>query len=132
MNISRKATRFISTLFLAVLIAATALCTGCTGEAVQPGEKTITVEIVLPDETITHTITTDAEYLRGALEEKSLVAGDESQYGLFVKTVAGVTIDESKQEWWNFTKGGEALFTGVDTTPIAHGDKFEITLTVGY
>jgi len=60
------------------------------------------------------------------------VAGDESQYGLFVKTVAGVTIDESKQEWWNFTKGGEPLFTGVDTTPIADGDKFEITLTVGY
>ena len=132
MNISRKTARIISTLFLAVLIAAMALCTGCTGETTQPGEKTITVEIILPDETVTHTITTEAEYLRGALEEKSLVAGEESQFGLFVKTVAGVTVDESKQEWWNFTKAGEALFTGVDTTPIADGDKFEITFTVGY
>ena len=132
MNISRKTARIISTLFLAVLIAAMALCTGCTGETTQPGEKTITVEIVLPDETVTHTITTEAEYLRGALEEKSLVAGEESQFGLFVKTVADVTVDESKQEWWNFTKAGEALFTGVDTTPIADGDKFEITFTVGY
>ena len=132
MNISRKTARIISTLFLAVLIAAMALCTGCTDETTQPGEKTITVEIILPDETVTHTITTEAEYLRGALEEKSLVAGEESQFGLFVKTVAGVTVDESKQEWWNFTKAGEALFTGVDTTPIADGDKFEITFTVGY
>ena len=132
MNISRKTLRSISALFLAVLIAAMALCTGCAGETTQSGEKTITVEVVLPDETVTHTITTDAEYLRGALEEKSLIAGDESEYGLFVKTVAGVTADDGNQEWWCFTKGGETLFTGVDTTPITDGDKFEITLTVGY
>ena len=119
-------------LFLAVLIAAMALCTGCSEAQTQTGSKTITVDIVVSGETTTHTITTEAEFLRGALEEKQLIAGDESEYGLFVKTVGGVTIDDANQEWWCFTKGGEALFTGVDTTPIADGDKFEITLTVGY
>ncbi len=120
-------------LFLAVLIAAMALCTGCADAQTQTGTKTITVDIVLADgTTTTHTLTTDAEFLRGALEEKELIAGDESEYGLFVKTVNGVTINEANQEWWCFTKGGETLFTGVDTTPIADGDKFEITLTVGY
>ena len=77
-------------------------------------------------------ISTDAEFLRGALEEQKLIQGEESQYGLFVTTVNGVTADESQQQWWCFTKGGEALMTGVDSTPIANGDAFEITLTTGY
>ena len=46
--------------------------------------------------------------------------------------VNGIAADDSKQEWWCFTKGGEEMMTGVDTTPIADGDAFEITLTEGY
>lgn len=118
-------------LLLAVLIAALAL-TGCGKTETQAGTKTITVDIITADGTDTKTITTEAEYLRGALEQEQLIAGEESQYGLFVKTVNGYTVDDSQQEWWSFTRGGEALFTGVDTTPIADGDKFEITLKAGY
>ena len=66
------------------------------------------------------------------LEQEGLVAGEESEYGLFVKTVDGYTADDSNQEWWCFTKNGESLTTGVDTTPIADGEHFEATLTVGY
>ena len=44
----------------------------------------------------------------------------------------GVTADDANQEWWCFTKGGKMLETGVDSTPIADGDTFEITLTQGY
>ena len=80
----------------------------------------------------TFTITTDAEYLRGALESINLIAGSESEYGLFVTTVNGVTADDSKQQWWCFTKDGEMLQTGVDSTPIANGEHYEITLTEGY
>ncbi len=100
-------------------------------ETVQ-GAKTIAVEIVKPDSSRTVEINTDAEYLRGALEEKKLIQGEESQYGLFVKTVDGLTADDSKQEWWCFTKSGQDINTGVDTTPIEDGDKFEITLKTGY
>ena len=97
------------------------------------GEKEITVEVVLTDGTTTpFVIHTDAEFLRGALEEIDLVQGDESEYGLFIKTVNGVTADESKQEWWCLTKNGEMHMLGVDSTPIADGDKYELTLTVGY
>ena len=70
--------------------------------------------------------------MRGVLEGAGLIAGDASEYGLFVKTVDGYTVDDANQEWWCFTKGGEQVNTGVDTTPIADGDHFEITLTVGY
>ena len=134
MNTRKSNTAFVrfSALFLAVLIAAMALA-GCSVTEAQTGAKTITVDIVMPDGTTdTVTIQTDAEYLRGALEQEKLVEGEDGPYGLFVKTVNGYTVDDSKQEWWCFTKGGEALFTGVDDTPIADGDKFEITMTVGY
>ena len=97
------------------------------------GVKAITVEIVAPPaETKTLALRTDAEFLRQALEEQGLIQGDESAYGLFVTSVDGIAADASKQEWWCFTKGGEELFTGVDSTPIQDGDKFEITLTTGY
>ena len=79
-----------------------------------------------------HTISTSEEYLRGALEQAALIAGEEGEYGLFVKTVDGVTANDANQEWWCFTKGGETLEAGVDSTPIADGDTFEITLTQGY
>lgn len=98
----------------------------------QEGSKTITLQMVYDSVDTTVTIHTDAEFLRGALEEKQLIAGDESEYGLFVKTVNGRTADDSKQEWWCFTKNGETVMTGVDTTPIADGESFEITLMVGY
>ena len=120
-------------LVFAVLIAATVLCTACTQAEPQVGVKTITVQIIVDgQDTVAKSITTDAEYLRGALEEEDLIAGEESQYGLFVKTVNGITADDAKQQWWCFTKGGADLFTGVDTTPIADGDTFEITLKTGY
>lgn len=78
------------------------------------------------------TIDTNEEFLRGALEQENIIAGNESDYGLFVTSVNGVVADENNQEWWCFTKGGEMLMTGVDETPIADGDAFEITQTIGY
>ena len=44
----------------------------------------------------------------------------------------GETAEESAQEWWKLTKGGEMVNTGVDATPIADGDAFELTFMVGY
>ena len=130
---TKTSIRFAS-LLLVVLIAATALFTGCEKAQTQAGSKTITVEIIVEgQETVVKTITTEAEFLRGALdEEEGLVLGEESQYGLFIKTVNGVTADDSKQQWWCITKGGADVFTGAETTPIADGDKFEITLKTGY
>ena len=95
------------------------------------GEKTIEVAVIFGTAG-NHTIKTSEEFLRGALEQEKLISGEEGQYGLFVKTVDGVTADDSKQEWWFFSKDGQMLETSVDSTPIADGDHFEITLTSGY
>ena len=88
-------------------------------------EITITVAVTFPDGTTKdYEIETDAEFLRGALEDEDLVEGEESQYGLYVHKVDGVSDEDGY--YWAFYKDGEYLMTGVDTTPIADGDKFEI------
>ena len=122
----------IAAVLLAVLIAAAALVFVFTRPEPVEGDKTITVQIVYDDVNKSVVIDTDAEYLRGALDQKQLVEGDESEYGLFIKKVDGRTADDSKQEWWCVTKGGETVMSGVDTTPIADGEAYEITLKVGY
>lgn len=117
-----------------VLVALIAVFAIVSANANKPkaGERLITVQIINDDETVTKSIRTDAEFLRGALEQENLISGTESTYGLYVLTVNGVTADMGKQQWWCFTKGGEEIYTGVDDTPIADGDAFEITLATGW
>lgn len=124
---------WLAVLALAAVIAVLLGVYFATRKPASAGEKTIGVAVVLADGSETDTsIQTDEEYLRGALEQEKMIEGTESSYGLFVTTVNGVAADDSKQEWWCFTKDGATLETGVDTTPIADGDHYEITLTTGY
>ena len=97
------------------------------------GSKNIEVEVIFDESTSkTYTVQTDAEYLREALKPLDLVEGTESEYGLYVTTVDGKVADEGNQEWWCLTLGGEAITSGIDTTPIKDGDHFEITLKTGW
>lgn len=128
---SKKAA--IAAAALLALVAVFSLAYFTLRSQTQTGGKTIQVEIVKSQgESKSLEIKTDAEYLRQAMEEQELIQGEEGAYGLFVKTVDGVTADDAKQEWWCFTKGGEMLVTSVDATPIHDGDKYEITLVTGY
>lgn len=97
------------------------------------GKKNITVEVIMEDESSkSYDISTEEEFLKGALDQENLIEGSDSEYGFFVVTVDGYTADDANQEWWLFTKGGDSIMTGVSDTPINDGDHFEITLTVGY
>ena len=94
------------------------------------GATTITVEVTAEDKTVTFTIHTDGTTLRQALEENGLIAGDESDYGLYVKTVDGMTADyDADGLYWAFYKSGEYLMTGVDTTETADGEQYELVCT---
>lgn len=89
---------------------------------------TITLEVVGPDGSSEEiTISTNPENnLRKALEAQKLISGDESEFGLYVKVVNGITADyDVDGSWWGLYKNGEMLMTGVDSTPIADGDHFE-------
>ncbi|SCJ33714.1 Uncharacterised protein [Anaerotruncus sp. 2789STDY5834896] len=99
----------------------------------QTGDKQITVQVIqLDGNRDSHTYRTDEAYLGAVLTANHLVAGEEGAYGLFITTVDGVAADQSRQQWWCLTKGGEQVNTSADQTPIADGDTFELTLTEGY
>ena len=130
---SKKTKIIIAALLLLVLVAAAVFFYVNNSQQAVAGAKTITVVVTHADESQKDfTIQTDAENLRGALEQEKLIEGSESEYGLFVTGVDGETADDSLQQWWCFTKGGETLMTGVDDTMIADGDQYEITLTTGW
>ena len=127
---SNKKKLIVGVSVLLVVVLAFAAVYLLTKPKAQQGAKTITVQVVVSDtDTKDFTIHTDEEYLRGALEAENLIEGDESEFGLFVTSVNGVKVDDSKNEWWNFKKDGQDLMTGVDTTPVADGDSFEIVLS---
>ena len=97
------------------------------------GDKTVEVVITHGDGSEkTFSISTDADTLRAALDQESLVSGEESEFGLYIKTVDGETVDEAQQQWWNLTKDGEMLMTGVEGIMIADGDHYELTFTTGW
>ena len=70
-------------------------------------------------------IHTDKATVGEALMELELIAGDDSEYGLYVKTVDGVTLDYDKDgKYWAFYIDGEYATTGVDSTPVAAGASY--------
>ena len=95
----------------------------------QAGDKTITVEGVHADEASRGvTYRTSEEFLGPVLIEEGLAQGEESTYGLFITTVDGETAEGN--QWWCITQDGQMVETGADTTPIADGDHFELTMSV--
>lgn len=70
-------------------------------------------------------IHTDKEIVGDALLEVELIAGEESEYGLFVKTVNGITADyDVDQTYWAFYVNDEYASSGVDTTAIEDGKTY--------
>lgn len=101
--------------------------------ATQPGDKTITVSVIHADASQkTFTLSTNEEYLAEALVEGEVVENNQESFGLYILTADGETTNEGNQEWWCITKGGERMNTGASETPIADGDAYELTFTVGY
>ncbi len=75
---------------------------------------------------------TDKETVGEALEELGLIDGDEGEYGLYVKTVNGITADyDADGVYWAFYVNGEYAATGVDSTPIAEGESYSFKAEKG-
>jgi len=70
-------------------------------------------------------IHTDKETVGQALLALELIAGDDGEYGLYVKTVNGVTVDyDTDGKYWAFYIDDEYAMTGVDSTPITDGSSY--------
>ena len=136
---ARKWLSFILCLALSAAIALTAI--GCdqannpeTPETTTAGDGTpITVKgegstvfyfnVVDKDGNVTKfEIHTDKTIVGDALLELGLIAGEEGPYGLYVKTVNGITADyETDGTYWAFYEGDDYGMTGVDLTEIKAG-----------
>lgn len=67
-------------------------------------------------------IHTDKETVGDALQELGLIEGEEGEYGLFVKTVNGITADYDKDgSYWAFYVNDEYAQEGVDATAVVEG-----------
>lgn len=157
-GILRMPLRLLSLLLCVVLIAAMALTTiGCDtdkngGEATATetvsesettdpsapiekgtGATAFTFVVTLADgATTTYTIHTDKDTVGAALLELELIAGTEEAYGLYVKTVQGVTADyDVDKTYWAFYINGEYAMTGVDQTKIEAGATYTFKVVKG-
>lgn len=91
------------------------------------GAKTVTVELEVEDHLITFTVLTDETVLGDALLAVDLIAGEESQYGLYVKVVNGMTADYDKDgHYWSLLIDGDYAMTGVDSTEITEGTVYRL------
>ncbi len=92
------------------------------------GETTVYVKVEAEEQSVTFTIHTDKDTLGDALKEHDLVAGEESEFGLYVKTVNGILADYDEDgSYWSLTKDGEMMMVGVDGAEIADGEHYELT-----
>ena len=96
------------------------------------GSKTLKVTVTADNQSITFTIKSDAETVGAALLEHNLIAGEQSQYGLYVKRVNNILADwDTDGTYWAFYKGEEYMMTGVDSTAFADGDQYALVRTAG-
>lgn len=132
-NVKKRSTKglYIGIGALVLLIAVLACVYYFFGPKGTKGAKEYTLEVVDDaGETTTYTGHTDQEFLRPALEELSeaedfTLEGDESEYGLYVKTINGVTADyETDGAYWALYVNDAFGNYGVDTQPVSDGDTY--------
>ena len=147
--------RITSLLLCIVLIAAMALSLGACAaddaknpdvkESVRPqqvqqdenivGEGDISFKFIVVDadgKETEFTVKTDADTVGKALLDANLIAGEDSEYGLYVKTVNGITADyDTDGSYWAFYINGEYATTGVDSTEIEDGATYTFKVEKG-
>ena len=94
------------------------------------GETMFLFNVVDPEGKESHfEIHTDEKTVGAALLSLGLIAGEDSEYGLYVKTVNGITADYDKdQDYWSFYIDGEYAQTGVDMTAITDGSTYKLAI----
>jgi len=129
----KKKSTLIAGILLVVVCALAAVLAQQFKPETTKGEKEVTVVVVHGDGTEnSFTYQTDAEYLGEVLVAEELIEGEDGQYGIYITAVDGETADESKQQWWCVTKGGEQVNTSVSEAPVQDGDQYELTLKEGW
>ncbi len=123
----------LTKIFAVLLCVSLIACafTGC-GEK-QTGEKSFTLTVTDGDGNSTVTeIVTDKATVGEALIEKGIIEGEEGPYGLYIKTVNGITADyDIDGTYWAFYIDGEYALKGIELTDITDGAEYELKVEQG-
>lgn len=140
-----KHTKKLLALLLSLLLVLS--LTACLGETEPPdplwesalykenttlgeGEKTLTLTVSAEGKDVVFTIHTNADNMRDALLSVGLIEGEQQGIGYMISHVNGMRADYTQDgAYWGFFQGGEYMMTGVDSTPIAGGEAFELVYT---
>lgn len=90
------------------------------GAVVGEGSRSMSVEVVdSVGAKVCFTVNTEKETVGEALQELGILDGEEGDYGLYVKSVNGITADyQTDGSYWAFYVNGVYSMTGVDMTAI--------------
>ena len=124
--------RMISLLLALVMVFALTAC-GAKEEA--PAADAVSFKVVVTDldgKETTFEYSSNAASVGEALVEEDLIEGHETEYGLYIDTVNGITADwDADQTYWAFYINGEYATTGIDGTEIVADTTYGLTLTKG-
>ena len=102
-------------------------------EVLGEGETIFALTVTDGDgKTTAYQIHTDETTVGAALQSLGLIEGEESEYGLYVKSVCGITADyDTDGAYWAFYIDGEYASTGVDSTEIVPGSSYALRVEKG-
>ena len=140
-----KLSKLLLPCFCFVLIAAMALSLcGCKDDkapdtsapamsdeviTVGEGENEFTFKVTTDDGSKTYKVLTDKTIVGEALLDNKLIAGDESEFGLYVKSVDGIAADYNKDgKYWAFYVDGQYAMSGAHSTEIEEGKIYEFRI----
>ncbi len=96
-------------------------------ETVGSGSKTLHFTVKNGDEIKEFTVLTDEAIVGDALLKLNLIAGEDGDYGLYIKTVAGTTLDYNTDgKYWALYVGDAYATTGIDGLEATDGLKFSL------
>jgi len=128
----KKIFKSILSVMMVALIAVTVLAGCSAGDGKVPSEFPFEVTDQ-NGEVSEFTVKSDGEQTVGAaLQKAGMIQGDETDFGLYVTTVNGITVDfEADGVYWEFRIDGEFAMTGADATDIEAGKVYAFVYTKG-
>lgn len=146
-NLPSGSSPLLRFLMCIALLAAAMLClTGCTGQKNSPvpvqsdvklspigtGSKHFAFKAIGLDGNViaAYDIYTDENTVGAALLKNSLIAGENGAYGIYVKTVCGVTADyDTDKTYWAFYENDAYAVNSADRTNIDESTVYEFRIS---
>ena len=120
---------------LLLALAMVFVLTACGAKEEAPAADAVSFKVVVTDLEGNETAfeyTSSATSVGEALVTEGLIEGHETEYGLYIDTVNGITADwDNDQTYWAFYINGEYATTGIDGTEIVADTTYGLTLTKG-